>query len=523
MPTQPDDRPPVTGMSRRTILRAGALTLPFSGAILPTPASADPLPEMTRPLRLDATPDAVGVCYSVWLNLAVGVGQPIYDNTDLLRQATESGQAPAWGPVNWWHHWGRPAGGYYRSDDRNVLDRHFRQLSDARIDFIIVDATNCSGYGGYDNLFTHPADVLLDQMRVARGAGRRTPHVVFWVGSWTNSGDASAVARFVWDRYYSHHANDHLFAYYQGKPLLLVTEVVPQQLADRFTLRKMWGLQGSLPEREWSFLQPFPQQVAHDGGTAEQIAVCAALQRSYMTDPSAIPRRHGVTLQEQWQRAFDVRARITVLTWWNEWIAQRFLDPAGNTRFVDNYNSSASRDLEPQDPAQPGGNGDRYYRWTRQYIAAYKDHAPFPQGLTDAGEGGRILRNRHSGKVLDVSEISQANGARVWQWHDTGGANQRWRVLDDRDGWFRLQAQHSRKVLAVAGQSGNDGAQVTQWDDNGTPDHLWRREDRGDGWSLLRNRNSGKVLAVDGMSTTDGAQVTQWHDNGSTDQLWRFE
>jgi ricin-type beta-trefoil lectin protein len=520
----PENPVPHPRWRRRTVLRGAALGIPLAVAGLPlASASAAPMPEMTRPLDLDATPDAVGMCYSVWLNMAVGVGQPIYDNTDLLAEAARTGQPPRWGPLNWWHHWGRPAGGYYRSDDRQVLDRHFQQLSDARVDFIVVDATNCSGYGGYDDLFTHPVDVLLDQMRVARGAGRRTPHVVFWVGSWANSGDASAVARFVWDRYYAGHGNDHLFATYQGKPLLLVTEVVPGQVADRFTLRKMWGLQGSLSQREWSFLQPFPQQVAYDGGVAEQITVSAALQRGYMSDAgTAIWRRGGLTLQEQWRRAFQVRPRITVLTWWNEWIAQRFQDEQGNTRFVDNYHSTASRDIEPQDPGQTEGNGDRYYRWTRQYIAAYKNHAAFPEEFTDSGGDWTVLRNRHSGKVLDVSEISQASGARVWQWHESVGGNQKWRFVDNGDGWFRLQVQHSGKVLAIAGMSRDNGAWATQWDDNGTPDHLWRRLDRGDGWFVLQNRHSGKVLAVDGMSPQDGAQVTQWDDNGTDDHLWRM-
>lgn len=242
-----------------------------------------------------------------------------------------------------------------------------------------------------------------------------------------------------------------------------------------------------------------------------------------MTDAgSAIWRRGGLTLQEQWRRAFQVRPRITVLTWWNEWIAQRFLDERGNTRFVDNYHSSASRDLEPQDPGQPGGNGDRYYRWTRQYIAAYKDHAAFPEGLTDSGGDWTALLNQHSGKLLDVSGISQDSGARVWQWQETGGANQKWRFLDNGDGWFRLQVQHSDKVLAVAGMSSDNGAWITQWDDNGTADHLWRRIDRGDGWFVLQNRHSGKVLAVDGMSLLDGGQATQWDDNGTPDHLWRL-
>ena len=106
-------------------------------------------------------------------------------------------------------------------------------------------------------------------------------------------------------------------------------------------MRKMWGLQSTLAEQEWSFLQSAPQNVAMSGGAPEQISVCTAKQADYMTDKaSATPRNQGATYQSQWQTAFNVKPKVVMLTWWNEWMAQRQADDAnGNVQFVDNYDS----------------------------------------------------------------------------------------------------------------------------------------------------------------------------------------
>ncbi len=80
--------------------------------------------------------------------------------------------------------------------------------------------------------------------------------------------------------------------------------------------------------------------------------------------PSATSRQHGVTFYNQWKQAFKYRPKIVILTWWNEWVAQR----QPNGQFVDLYTPEYSRDLEPM----KGGFGDQYYQWMIQYIAAYK-------------------------------------------------------------------------------------------------------------------------------------------------------
>ncbi|WP_405550628.1 RICIN domain-containing protein [Streptomyces sp. NBC_01171] len=134
----------------------------------------------------------------------------------------------------------------------------------------------------------------------------------------------------------------------------------------------------------------------------------------------------------------------------------------------------------------------------------------------------RQIRNKHSGKVLAVDNMSTANSARVVQYDDTPTGDHAWQLLDRGDGWFLVRNGHSGKVLGVAGMSTADSALVVQFEDNGTDDHLWRRLDSGDGWFRLQNKHSGKVLGVDNMSTANSAQVVQFADNGTDDHLWRI-
>ncbi|MER5200352.1 RICIN domain-containing protein [Streptomyces sp. NPDC002884] len=73
-----------------------------------------------------------------------------------------------------------------------------------------------------------------------------------------------------------------------------------------------------------------------------------------------------------------------------------------------------------------------------------------------------VLANRNSGKALDVSGASTADGARAGQWTRNDGANQQWQFVDSGDGFYRLKARRSDKVLDVAGASTADGAAMFQ-------------------------------------------------------------
>jgi endo-1,4-beta-xylanase len=82
--------------------------------------------------------------------------------------------------------------------------------------------------------------------------------------------------------------------------------------------------------------------------------------------------------------------------------------------------------------------------------------------------------SRHSGKAIDICNVSTAGGACVQQWARSGGENQQFRFLDSGGGYYRIQARHSGKVLDVNAASTDDGADVIQWPWKDTTNQKWR-------------------------------------------------
>ncbi|WP_107083859.1 RICIN domain-containing protein [Streptomyces viridochromogenes] len=144
------------------------------------------------------------------------------------------------------------------------------------------------------------------------------------------------------------------------------------------------------------------------------------------------------------------------------------------------------------------------------------------QAATVDTNASYVLVNRGSGKALDVSGASTADGAAVHQWARHDGANQRFQFVDSGSGYYRLKAQHSGKVLDVSNYSMSDHADVVQWSDANSVNQQFRLADSSDGYVRLINRNSGKAVEVQNASTADGAKVVQYSDGDGANQRWQL-
>ena len=128
------------------------------------------------------------------------------------------------------------------------------------------------------------------------------------------------------------------------------------------------------------------------------------------------------------------------------------------------------------------------------------------------------LVNRNSGMVLGVSGGSQANGAQLIQWADTGAEDQAWHVTTT-SGLTKFGNRNSGQVIGIYQGSTTEGADAVQWLDTGATNQEWTLEATGSYYKIL-NSNSGMVLGVNGGSTTEGASIVQWDDTGTLDQQW---
>ncbi|MGV3763816.1 hypothetical protein [Parapedobacter sp.] len=340
----------------------------------------DTIAEVSYGLDITNKSDIISICYSTWFTKILGPGTE-EPNPPNIAEVLAGRQE--WGGVHQFHYWAKPALGYYRSHDKEVIRQHMTWLAEAGVDFIIIDNTNASvawaETDDWDLFISMPCQAILDVMVAMRKEGKETPYLVFW--SSVNEEKGWSVMEKTYEEFYTNETYKDCFVYWEGKPLALATSMIAHP-PQTFTVRKMWGLNQQPAPEEWSFLNTENVPAYGADGEVEQMAVCTATQETYMTEPTAHGRDHGRFFYQQWTRAFAHRPKVITITWWNEWAAQRFLDDDGNSRFVDNYDEQYSRDIEPME----GGHGDQYYQWMKQYITAYKNHGECPELIEEAAK-----------------------------------------------------------------------------------------------------------------------------------------
>ncbi|MEW9552971.1 ricin-type beta-trefoil lectin domain protein [Nonomuraea sp. NPDC050783] len=126
------------------------------------------------------------------------------------------------------------------------------------------------------------------------------------------------------------------------------------------------------------------------------------------------------------------------------------------------------------------------------------------------GTGGAI-RNVWSGRCLDVSGASQANGAQAQIWDCNGQANQSWTAT--ASGELRV---YGGKCLDVSGRATADGSSVIIWDCSGQSNQQWRFNADG----TITAVGANKCLDVPNYSTANGVKLQIWTCGTATNQRW---
>lgn len=309
----------------------------------------------------------VGIFYFLWHGQHGTLGP--YDITKILQANPEN---PEWGGVHRFHYWGEPELGYYLAGDDYVIRCHCRMFVNAGVDVLVFDATN-----GFDY-----RPVYMKLCRIyseMRKAGEQTPQMCFFVKN-------TSLVEKLYKEFYSKHLYQDLWFMFDGKPLICVNgplDGLSKDVSNFFTLRSQCALRSPNKQDEWCWMQPYPQGYSwHTPGVPEEISVSIAQQETYMSKPTAHGRSYcagsepapdkrddsGRNFAEQWGRALTVDPQFIFITGWNEWVAQRFVDENGGTRFVDQYSKEFSRDVEPM----KGGYGDDYYYQMVGYIRRFK-------------------------------------------------------------------------------------------------------------------------------------------------------
>ncbi|MEU4510493.1 ThuA domain-containing protein [Nonomuraea wenchangensis] len=129
--------------------------------------------------------------------------------------------------------------------------------------------------------------------------------------------------------------------------------------------------------------------------------------------------------------------------------------------------------------------------------------------LTSTPGGTSALKGVGSGRCLDVSGASQANGAQAQIWDCNGQNNQRWTSTAASE--LRV---YGNKCLDVNGAGTADGTAVIIWDCNGQNNQKWRLNADG----TITAVGANKCLEVNG--TANGTRARIWTCTGGSNQRW---
>ena len=91
----------------------------------------------------------------------------------------------------------------------------------------------------------------------------------------------------------------------------------------------------------------------------------------------------------------------------------------------------------------------------------------------EAAEGQYRIKNRFTGKVMDLAMSGVVNGTWVHQWEKTTGKGQRWEIVPADGGKAKIRNVLADKVIDLVGMRVDNGTQAQIWQDVFGENQLW--------------------------------------------------
>lgn len=316
----------------------------------------------------------------------------IYTRTpEVFKDFYHKGWGGGAGTSGKYYFWGEPVYGYYRGDDYWVHLKNIQLLTDAGIDFLVIDATNRL-------IYEKQSDLLFKAIESVRAQQKNPPKVVYYTNTASGAGMQD-----IYNKYYKQDAPyryPDCWYYLEGKPLIIgiSKEAAGTDYVDFFTIRESQWPNEKQKVNGWPWIEfQRPQQVyTNHKGEREIVNVSAAQHpnleasmggsafygkagnwgRSFRHNNPGDPSKdlyYGYNIQEQWDFAIQQNVPFVFVTGWNEWIAGkwRYTNPkdTNHALFVDQASPEFSRDIEPSLTA---GLRDHYYMQLVANIRRYK-------------------------------------------------------------------------------------------------------------------------------------------------------
>ncbi|MBK5196143.1 MAG: hypothetical protein JJE08_08985 [Proteiniphilum sp.] len=338
----------------------------------------------------------VGIFYFLWQgDDASKTSELKWDLTKIVSNHPEvlkDGDHENWGSRDRgrYYFWGEPIYGYYRGDDYWVHLRNMQLLTEAQVDFLVIDATNTL-------IYEEQSEALMKAIRTLQKQGLNPPKMVYY----TNT-ESGKTMQNIYDTYYrlgSPIRHPETWYHLEGKPLILgrTKEAQGSNYQSFFTFREAQWPNEPIQKNGWPWIDFVrPQHVYENlNGEREIINVSVSQHpnpaagmggsafygnkdnwgRSYRNGNMGDPEKdivYGYNFQEQWDYALQQDVPFIFITGWNEWIAGRWGSTDGDPEhsyFCDQADPEYSRDIEP---TMTAGLKDNYYMQMVANIRRYK-------------------------------------------------------------------------------------------------------------------------------------------------------
>lgn len=391
---QSTDAPDVSAMNNTTSLYAGV----------------DDLGRTLDGIKGGDSSKEVGIFYFPWIG-TMGI-EKVHDTSKILEKDPNAPESYlSWmkaggGGVQDIHWWGESLFGYYTTSDVWVIERDVQMLTDAGIDFLMMDASNGIAY-------EEKWPIILEILDKYYRQGFEVPKVT--AVTYANSG---LVVETLYEEVYKKYPEySHLWYRKDGKPLMIGMpndNEMPDECLEFFSfLYPQWPREPFHPDGiAWMdfgwWTTDGTQAIFGTEGSRTIMTVSLAQHSGTLAfsssafygdttnhtrswhdganDPAEDAYLYGYNFAEQFEYAIECNPDTIFITGWNEWIAAR----QGTWReidveaepiiLVDNCNINNSRDIQPM----KGGYGDNYYMQMMQYIRKFKGAEVVNVGLNTA-------------------------------------------------------------------------------------------------------------------------------------------
>ncbi len=338
----------------------------------------------------------VGLFYFLWQGDAASqTSEGQWDLNKIVPnhpEVLEDPNNPNWGSTNKgkYYFWGEPIYGYYSGDDYWVHLKNMKLLTDADIDFLVIDATNTI-------IYPEQSKALMQAIVKLQEQGANPPKIVYY----TNTQSGKTIQR-IHDTFYnptSQYYYPSTWYYLEDKPLIIgiSEEIKGTESETFFTMRESQWPNEADKTNGWPWIDfKRPQTVYKNASNEREIINVSVAQhpnpaagmggsafygnndnwgRSFRNNDQGNPEEdilYGFNFQEQWDYAIEQDVPFVFITGWNEWIAGRWESPDGNKKhsyFCDQASPEYSRDIEP---SLTSNLKDNYYLQMIANIRRYK-------------------------------------------------------------------------------------------------------------------------------------------------------